>query len=184
MSRMPALLTTTGFIPVEPALIGDPGASASSAPTVLHHHNADGTITTIRSLADAVELFGAGSIEAAWARRYFERPKPLLCSCGATRTPQDSYQCRPCRERSARFDALYGAFHVLGRCLLLVEEYAKAFYETAPGRVAVTWDYSTFWAEDYRGQRSKWTGHAFDALARIYERAPELLPFHDDGDDA
>lgn len=73
--------------------------------------------------------------------------------------------CAACRERDRLFDALRAAFLRVGACIALVDAHARALHE-APASVDLTWH--------------ECEALAFGTLARIHDRSPHFLPFHDD----
>ncbi len=109
------------------------------------------------------------------------KPHPP-CPCGALLTPADGNRCAPCRERERRFAACLAAFASVAQAIGIVEETARALYETQAG-VFVPVPSSEAWNVSVSIEPVRWRRHAFRALSVLYSRFPEWPGFPSDSDD-
>lgn len=132
--------------------LGSPGILIAGAPGL-----------SVLSRVAAAEQFGAGSQLHAMASRLDPPPPP---------TPEEQAEIDRVRAvQSAITDRwlegvnLHAAFVILGECISLVEVHANALDETDDSSLLTL---------------AEWRGRAFDALAIMFDRYPELLPIGPD----
>lgn len=129
---------------------------------------------TISTADEAARLYGEGSLVHRVAAAALEDPTERIrrlhtCrECGCAVAAGMNGWCEDCRARDRVLESLRVAFRRVGECMALVEAHARSLHETDFDR-----DPRTI---------TEWHLHAFGALGLLFERAPELLPFHDDGE--